>query len=120
MTTPRRLAATVGVSLFGLVSVSGDAPDVVLEVGDAYVAQDESGTSWTIGNQGIAFRVGLNASGALVPLGLSRPGAATPWTIEPSLGVSYQQQGRRLSAGQPGFRSGRRAPRNTGAASGSC
>ncbi len=103
MTTPRRLAATVAVLLFGLVSVSGDEPDFVLQVGDAYVAQDETNRSWTIGNQDIGFRVGLNASGALVPLGLWRPGAETPWTIEPSLGSSFQQQGRRLIPGQPGF-----------------
>ncbi len=100
---PGRLAASVALSLIGLASVSAGPPDTILGIGDAYVAQDESGQSWTIGNDGIAFRVGLNASGALVPLGLGKPGAEAPWTVDPASGLSFQQQGRRLSPGQEDF-----------------
>ena len=101
--TPRLLPAAVFLSLIGLISVSADAPDILVGVADAYVAQDESGRSWTIGNDGIVFRVGLNATGVLVPLGLERPGAEVPWTVAAAPGLSFQQQGRRLSLGQAGF-----------------
>ena len=101
--TPRLLPAAVFLSLIGLISVSADAPDILVGAADAYVAQDESGQSWTIGNDGIVFRVGLDATGVLVPLGLERPGADVPWTVAASPGHSFQQQGRRLSLGQAGF-----------------
>ena len=101
--TPKHLPATVALSLIGLMAVSADSPDIVLGVADAYIAQDESGRSWTIGNERIAFRVGLNAAGALVPLGLGRPGSEVAWTVESTPDLIFQQQGRRLSLGRDGF-----------------
>ena len=102
--TPRPLAATLALMLVGLMPVSAGAPrDIVVQVADAYVAQDESGQAWTIGNEGIVFRVGLNADGALVPLGLARPDAEVPWTVASMPGIAFQQQGRSLSPGQAGF-----------------
>ena len=101
--TPRQLAAAAALLLVGLLSVSADEPDIVLGVADAYIAQDAPSESWTVGNEAITFRVGLNADGILVPLGLGRPGSDTPWTIASTPGPSFQQSTRRLSLGQAGF-----------------
>jgi alpha-galactosidase len=101
--TLQHLPPAVALAFVGFLSVSADAPDVVVQVADAYVAQDESGRAWTIGNEGIVFRVGLNAEGALITLDLERPGAESTWTLGSGSGLSFQQQGRRLSPGHAGF-----------------
>ncbi len=101
--TPGRFAASVALSLIGLASASAGPPDTILGIGDAYIAQDESGQSWTMGNNGITFRVGLDAAGTLVPLDLRQPGAEAPWTLDPSPIFSFLLQGRRVSPGQAGF-----------------
>lgn len=106
--TARRAAIAALVLLAGLgavsVSVSADAPEgIVVQVGDAYLAQDDSGRAWTLGNGNIAFRLGLSANGVLVPLGLARPGSDDTWRIDATADVSFLQGSRRLSPGQNGF-----------------
>lgn len=101
--TSRLCRAAAALALVGLRPVASESADVIARVADAYVSQDESGQPWTIGNDGITFRVGLNAEGALVALSLERPGADLPWSVGSAPGFSFQQQGRRLSPGQTGF-----------------
>jgi alpha-galactosidase len=101
--TPGKLVTTLAVTLIGIVSVSAGTPEILVGVADAYIAQDESGRAWTVANQGIELRLGLNATGALVMLGLGPPGAEVTWPLEPSPGLSFLQQNRRLSPGQSGF-----------------
>jgi alpha-galactosidase len=96
----RSFAAAVALSVIGVASAPAGTPETLVGVGDAYVSQDESGQSWTIGNGTITYRVGLNALGALVPMGLARPGVGAAWTVESASGLSYQQKDRRVSLGQ--------------------
>ena len=100
---PLHLAAIVIVSLFGLLAAPQDGPDIVVGAADAYIAQDGSGQSWTIGNEAITFRIGLNAAGAIIPQELGRPGAEAPWAIGSTPVLTFQNQGRLMSPGQPGF-----------------
>ncbi|MDO8836450.1 MAG: alpha-galactosidase [Vicinamibacterales bacterium] len=76
---------------------------ILVQVGPAYVAQEAGGTSWTIGNGGIRFGVGLNSAGLLVVQGLEQPGSGTSWPVGESPDLSFAIQTRRLSPGQPGF-----------------
>lgn len=102
--TSRLPAAALALLLTGFMAVSADEPEgVVVQVADAYIVQEESGRAWVLGNDGIVFRVGLSASGALVPLGLRRPDSDEPWRIESAPDLTFQQQSRRLSPGQSGF-----------------
>ncbi len=78
-------------------------PTLLSQVGSAYVAQDADGRSWTIGNDGIRFRVGLNATGLLVAQALERPDVETSWRVGQSADLTFTAQSRQVSPGQSGF-----------------
>ncbi len=78
-------------------------PTVLVSAQQAYIAADEGGQAWTIGNAAIAFRVGRGANGALTVLGLDRPGADTHWNPEATPDFSFQSGLVRLTPGSASF-----------------
>ena len=56
-------------------------PQVVAQNGDAYVAHNESASTWTVGNHAVAFTVGLASSGVLNVVELRNRTMKSPFPI---------------------------------------
>ena len=95
-------AAGLAVLLVGAATVQLRAGANV-EVGDAYVVESPDGRRWEVGNRAVSYLLALDASGALVVDGLSRPGSGNLIVPgRPDAAFAFEDQ--RVAVGDRAFR----------------
>jgi len=105
MTTSRfSTLSAFTVLLIALVAPTARAdPQVVAQNGDAYVAHNESASTWTVGNHAVAFTVGLASSGVLNVVELRNARMKSPFPIAAAPTTTLSIGGRTMSLGAGGL-----------------
>ena len=98
-----RLAVLALVLACAATTPAAGATAELARAGDAFVLQENGQRVWTIGNDALTFRLGLNSSGALNTLGLDRTGAGKQWKLGTAADFTFLAGSRRLTPGQSTF-----------------